>query len=48
MFKKVTLSPKLVVKGKPEEVVRRALDMALKYSTICSRSSPKSVSARLS
>ena len=34
-FKKVTLSPKLVVKGKPEEVVRRALDMALKYSTIC-------------
>jgi organic hydroperoxide reductase OsmC/OhrA len=34
-FKKVTLSPRLVVKGKPEEVVRRALDMALKYSTIC-------------
>jgi organic hydroperoxide reductase OsmC/OhrA len=34
-FKKVTLSPKVVVKGKPEEVVRRALDMALKYSTIC-------------
>jgi organic hydroperoxide reductase OsmC/OhrA len=34
-FKKVTLSPKLVVKGKSEEVVRRALDMALKYSTIC-------------
>ena len=34
-FKKVTLFPKLVVKGKPEEVVRRALDMALKYSTIC-------------
>ncbi len=34
-FKKVTLSPKLVVKGKPEEVVKRALGMALKYSTIC-------------
>jgi organic hydroperoxide reductase OsmC/OhrA len=34
-FKKVTLSPRVVVKGKPEEVVRRALDMALKYSTIC-------------
>ena len=34
-FKKVTLSPKLVVRGKPEEVVKRALDMALKYSTIC-------------
>jgi uncharacterized OsmC-like protein len=34
-FRKVTLSPKLVIKGKPEEVVRRALDMALKYSTIC-------------
>jgi organic hydroperoxide reductase OsmC/OhrA len=34
-FKKVSLSPKLVVKGKPEEVVRRALEMALKYSTIC-------------
>jgi organic hydroperoxide reductase OsmC/OhrA len=34
-FKKLTISPKLVVKGKPEEVVLRALDMALKYSTIC-------------
>lgn len=34
-FKKVTLSPRIVAKGKPEEVVRRALDMALKYSTIC-------------
>ena len=34
-FKKVTLSPRVVAKGKPEEVVRRALDMALKYSTIC-------------
>ncbi len=35
LFAKVTLSPKLVVRGKSEEVVRRALDMALKYSTIC-------------
>jgi uncharacterized OsmC-like protein len=34
-FRKVTLSPRVVAKGKPEEVVRRALDMALKYSTIC-------------
>jgi organic hydroperoxide reductase OsmC/OhrA len=34
-FKKVTLFPRIVVKGKTEEVVRRALDMALKYSTIC-------------
>jgi len=34
-FRKVTLYPKLVAKGKPEEVVKRALDMALKYSTIC-------------
>lgn len=34
-FRKVTLYPKLVIKGKPEEVVQRALDMALKYSTIC-------------
>jgi organic hydroperoxide reductase OsmC/OhrA len=34
-FKTVTLTPKLVVRGKPSEVVRRALDMALKYSTIC-------------
>ena len=34
-FRKVTLSPRLVVKGKPEEVVKRALDMSLKYSTIC-------------
>jgi organic hydroperoxide reductase OsmC/OhrA len=34
-FKKVTLSPRIVAKGKPDEVVRRALDMALKYSTIC-------------
>lgn len=34
-FKTVTLYPKIVVRGKPEQVVRRALDMALKYSTIC-------------
>jgi organic hydroperoxide reductase OsmC/OhrA len=34
-FKKMTLSPKLVVRGKPREVVQRALEMALKYSTIC-------------
>ena len=34
-FKTVKLYPKMVVKGKPEQVVRRALDMALKYSTIC-------------
>ena len=33
-FKKITLYPKLEVKGKPREVVQRALDMALKYSTI--------------
>jgi len=34
-FKKVILSPRLAVRGKSEEVVKRALDMALKYSTIC-------------
>ena len=34
-FKSVTLIPRVVAKGKPEEVIRRALDMALKYSTIC-------------
>ncbi len=34
-FKKLTLFPKLVVKGKPEQVVQRALDLGLKYSTIC-------------
>ncbi len=33
-FKKVTLYPKIVVRGKSKEVVQRALDMALKYSTI--------------
>jgi len=34
-FKTVTLYPKIVVTGKPKEMVQRALDMALKYSTIC-------------
>jgi organic hydroperoxide reductase OsmC/OhrA len=34
-FKKVTLYPKLVTRGTKREVVTRALDMALKYSTIC-------------
>jgi uncharacterized OsmC-like protein len=34
-FKRVTLSPRIVVRGKPREMVQRALDMALKYSTIC-------------
>ncbi|SPD76351.1 OsmC family protein [uncultured Desulfobacterium sp.] len=34
-FKTVKLAPRLVVRDKPSEVVRRALDMALKYSTIC-------------
>ena len=34
-FKSLTLYPKLVVKGKPAGVVQRALDLALKYSTIC-------------
>jgi organic hydroperoxide reductase OsmC/OhrA len=34
-FKSLTLYPKLVVKGKPANVVQRALDLALKYSTIC-------------
>lgn len=34
-FKKVTLSPSVVAKGKSKEVVQRALEMALKYSTIC-------------
>jgi uncharacterized OsmC-like protein len=33
-FKRLTLYPKIVVKNKPREVVQRALDMALKYSTI--------------
>lgn len=34
-FKTVTLCPNIVVKNKPRETVQRALDMALKYSTIC-------------
>jgi organic hydroperoxide reductase OsmC/OhrA len=34
-FKKVTLSPSVVTKGKSKDVVQRALEMALKYSTIC-------------
>jgi organic hydroperoxide reductase OsmC/OhrA len=34
-FKRVTLYPKVVVRGKTPEVVQRALEMALKYSTIC-------------
>lgn len=33
-FKKVTLYPRLIVRNKPPEVVQRALDLALKYSTI--------------
>jgi organic hydroperoxide reductase OsmC/OhrA len=33
-FKKVSLRPKVVVKGSSREIVQRALDMALKYSTI--------------
>ena len=33
-FKKIILKPKLVVRGKPRDTVQRALDMALKYSTI--------------
>lgn len=33
-FKKVVLRPKIVVKGNSRDVIQRALDMALKYSTI--------------
>jgi organic hydroperoxide reductase OsmC/OhrA len=33
-FKKLVLYPKVEVRGKSAEVVQRALDMALKYSTI--------------
>jgi uncharacterized OsmC-like protein len=33
-FKKIVLYPKLSVRGKSRETVQRALDMALKYSTI--------------
>jgi organic hydroperoxide reductase OsmC/OhrA len=34
-FKTVILRPKIVVKNGPEAMIQRALDMALKYSTIC-------------
>ena len=34
-FKRVTLFPNVVVRGKTPEVVQRALEMAFKYSTIC-------------
>jgi len=34
-FKTLTLNPKLLISGTPVEVVKRALDLALKYSTIC-------------
>lgn len=34
-FKTLTLYPRLVVQGKPANAVQRALDLALKYSTIC-------------
>ncbi len=34
-FRRVTLYPKVVVRGKTQGVVQRALEMALKYSTIC-------------
>lgn len=34
-FKTLTLNPTLVIRGTPVEVVKRALDLALKYSTIC-------------
>ncbi len=34
-FKKLTLFPKVVVRNNPREVVQRALEMAIKYSTIC-------------
>ncbi len=33
-FKKIVLYPKLSVRGKSRETIQRALDMALKYSTI--------------
>ena len=33
-FKKVVLYPKIVVKGGTVQIVQRALDMAMKYSTI--------------
>jgi organic hydroperoxide reductase OsmC/OhrA len=34
-FKTLALYPKIEVKGKNAEMARRALDLALKYSTIC-------------
>ena len=34
-FKTVILRPKVAVKNKPREIIERALEMALKYSTIC-------------
>ncbi|MDD2850809.1 MAG: OsmC family protein [Desulfuromonadaceae bacterium] len=34
-FKTLTLNPHLVVRGGSAEVVKRALDLAFKYSTIC-------------
>jgi organic hydroperoxide reductase OsmC/OhrA len=34
-FSKVRITPRIVVRGKQEEIVRRALDLALKFSTIC-------------
>jgi len=34
-FKTLVLRPRIVVRGTRPEVVRRALEMALKYSTIC-------------
>ena len=34
LVKRVTFCPKIVVKGKSQEMVQRALDMAMKYSTI--------------
>lgn len=33
-FKRVTFYPRIVVKGKTTDMVQRALDLALKYSTI--------------
>lgn len=34
-FKSLTLYPNLVIRGSSAVVVKRALDLALKYSTIC-------------
>lgn len=34
-FKSLTLYPKLVVRGRTVDYVKRALELALKYSTIC-------------